>query len=251
MYLSKKKHLHRVVSIFIGIVFFATCICATPISASAATTRKSINGMLSNTDMYMQMKDNFFISPACARNSVLDIYNNGYRNGTNCQLYQLNYTFAQQFKVIRFGRDGYGPYFIIQKSASPNMVLDVSGGIVKNGQNIQLYKFNGTKAQQWYIKSAGNGYYYFVSRLNINYVMDVSGASSRNCTNIQLYKKNGTNAQKFSFNVCTHAHTHRVNRNIFTETGDLIWFSGTECMDCKQVLQYGTWTFPIDDSLIH
>lgn len=184
-----------------------------------------------------------FISPKCANGSVVDIKSDGYRNGTNCWLYQLNYSFAQQFVIECVGRDRLGEYFVIRKAKNKNMVLDVTGGKVRNGQNIQLYQYNRTRAQQWYIRKNSGGYYYIESRLNSNYVMDVNGASNRNCTNIQLWKKNGTNAQLFSFNTCKHSHRMWFSFLANDQT-DMIWVAGWNCTDCHAVLSHGTWTLP-------
>ena len=221
----------------------------TSISANASVSKNYMNGIINvsgfnGTSIYANTAHkNYFISPKCASNSVLDITNNAYWNGANCQLYQLNYTFAQQYKLIRVGTDAYGAFFEISKATNSNMVLDVSGGIVRNGQNIQLYQRNGTRAQQWYIKDAGNGYYYIVSRLNTNFAMDVSGANKSNGTNIQLYQKNYTSAQMFSFNTCNHSHTKRFSV-LTNDWTDMIWVAGWKCSDCHAVLTHGTWTLP-------
>ena len=96
-----------------------------------------------------------------------------------------------------------------------NKVLDVTGGKVGNGTNIQLYDYNGTDSQLWRLIDAGNGYYYLQSKLNSSYYLDVSGASSGNGTNIQLYKGNSSNAQKFRF---TKVNTSDNNNNSNNKT---------------------------------
>lgn len=77
----------------------------TSISANASVSKNYMNGILNvsgfnGTSIYANTAHkNYFISPKCASNSVVDITNNAYWNGANCQLYQLNYTFAQQYKL--------------------------------------------------------------------------------------------------------------------------------------------------------
>ena len=39
------------------------------------------------------------------------------------------------------------------------MTIDIFAGSRNNGANVQLYRKNGTKAQQFKISSCGNGYY--------------------------------------------------------------------------------------------
>ena len=79
-------------------------------------------------------------------------------------------------------------------------VLDVHKGIVQDGTNIQLYHYNGTKAQRWYLKPAGKDYFYIQSALNPDYVIDLRKGSVANGNNIQLYHYNGTKAQRWKIN---------------------------------------------------
>ncbi len=235
--------LKRIMAILMTAAVFSS---VSTLTASATVSKNNLHSQISVTkyNIYAYTGNkNYFISPKCATSSVLDIVNNASWSGANCQLYRLNYSYAQQYKLIRVGTDAYGAYFEICKATASNMVLDVSGGVARNGQNIQLYRRNGTRAQQWYIKDAGNGYYYIVSRLNTNYVMDVSGAGKTNGTNIHLYKKNYTSAQMFSFNTCNHSHTRRFS-TLVNDWTDMIWVAGWECSDCHAVLTHGTWTLP-------
>ena len=65
------------------------------------------------------------------------------------------------------------------KNAYTGKYLDVSGGSIENGANVQQYEFNGTNAQKWGLYSYGDGNYTIVSELNsdgthYNRVLDVS-----------------------------------------------------------------------------
>ncbi len=242
----KKKILAILCSAFIAI--FASIspwgYVITVSAERASATRRDLSGMIGNSDIwYGNSNLNYFISPRCAIGSVADIDGGSNRNGTNCHLWKLNFGYNQQFKLIRAGRDSYGPYFMIVKANSNGKCLDVSGGQVRNGQNIQLWERNGTRAQQWYIKPADNKTYYVISRLNVNYAMDVNGAYSSNGTNFQLWQRNNTNAQKFCFYTCNHARTRRFS-TLCNDWSDMIWVAGWECKDCHAVLQNGTWTLP-------
>ena len=231
------RFIRTLLSTATAIAMFA---CSTVATANAATTRRYPKNVGQN--MLPLRDDNiYFISPACAPNSVIDVSNNGWRNGTNIHLWGMNYTWAQQFQIDYQGKDYYGDYVTIRKASTNNMVLDVSGGIVSAGRNVWLYQYNGTLAQQWYIKEAGNGRYYIVSRLNHNYVLDVNGASSASGTNIQIWPKNGTSAQLFTFSTCTHEH---LGRGVFFY-GSMT--SYVRCKDCGAVLNYATWVYPDPD----
>ena len=87
-------------------------------------------------------------------------------------------------------------YYKIASIIEPNYVLDVADGKKESKTNVQLYKSNGTDAQQWAIVDAGGGNYKIVSKLG-NFVIDVSGGLTDNGTNIQIYKSNNTEAQEF------------------------------------------------------
>ncbi len=79
-------------------------------------------------------------------------------------------------------------------------VLDVKKGIVQNGSNIQLYHYNGTKAQRWFLEPAGNGYFYIQSALNPEYVIDLENGSIVNGQNIILYRNKGGKNQRWKIN---------------------------------------------------
>ncbi|MGN1041760.1 MAG: RICIN domain-containing protein, partial [Acutalibacteraceae bacterium] len=76
--------------------------------------------------------------------------------------------------------------------------LDVEGAKKDCGTNVWQYDSNGSNAQKWLIKEAGNGYYHIISKCG-GLCLDVSGAKTKNGTNIHIWGFNGTNAQKFKF----------------------------------------------------
>ena len=76
--------------------------------------------------------------------------------------------------------------------------IDLYGGKLGNGKNINLYRANNSNAQKWYLNDAKNSYYYITSSIG-NYNIDDPRGSSKNGTNIWLYKYTGSNAQKWKF----------------------------------------------------
>lgn len=154
---------------------------------NSATTNKNYSTPLTNGMGY-------YLSPACATSSVLDVAGAKTGNGTNIQIWKYYGSTHQKFHGIYVGNGYY-----VFKDSNSKKVIDVSGGVVANGTNIQLYEYNGSAAQMWRLYSAGNGYFYIQSKLNSSYYLDVSGANSGNGTNVQLYKGNSSSAQKFKF----------------------------------------------------
>lgn len=107
--------------------------------------------------------------------------------------------------IMRIGAyDIDGKEFFI-KNAYSGQYLDVSGGIVANGTNIQQYKYNGTDSQRWYIHYNGDGTFSFFTRAGVvdkyQYVLDISNGSSENYANVQLYGYNATDSQKFTIRI--------------------------------------------------
>ena len=75
--------------------------------------------------------------------------------------------------------------------------IDVRFSEIKNGTQIQIWEYNGTNAQKFYLKDRGNGYVSIHSALNRNYCIDILNSGTHNFNKIQLWENNGTNAQKF------------------------------------------------------
>ena len=91
---------------------------------------------------------------------------------------------------------GEGVYTIYSKLNS-RMVLDISGGSTASGGNLQLYQYNGTPSQLFWIQKSGS--YYTITPMCSGMALDVQGGTMRSGTNVQQYYSNGTNAQKWRF----------------------------------------------------
>lgn len=176
----------------------------------------------------------YWISPACATGSVIDISGVGYNDGANAHLWgkvggtdQKN----QQFKAVKRSN-----YYIFE-AAHSGKALDVDGGYTGNGRNIHQWTTHGGNNQCWYLYSAGNGYYYIRSKMNTGFSLDVNGAGSANGTNIHLWESNTTNAQKFKFTrVNTGGTTSSRDRFVNTalkEVGNYEWGNNN--------IKYNTW----------
>ena len=88
----------------------------------------------------------------------------------------------------------YAGTYTIRSAKNQNFVIDIAGGSRKSCANVQLYAANGTEAQVFIIREAGNGYYTITNRRS-GKLLDVSGASRRSGTNVHQYTANGTIAQ--------------------------------------------------------
>jgi hypothetical protein len=64
--------------------------------------------------------------------------------------------------------------------------------------NVTQYTSNGGSHQQWLIKSAGNGYYYVISKISGLY-LDVQGGKAYNKCNVDVFPGHGSGNQKWKF----------------------------------------------------
>lgn len=128
---------------------------------------------------------------------VIDVNQANNINGTNIQLWYSNKTNAQKFTLENLGN---GFYRIIASTGTDKdnnpMVLDVTNARGISGTNVQLWKWNGSLAQQWALSSNGDNTYSIVSRCN-GLALDISNRGIANGTNIQIWERNNTPAQKF------------------------------------------------------
>ncbi|MGN0361972.1 MAG: RICIN domain-containing protein [Bilifractor sp.] len=162
---------------------------------SAGTSDGKTSGNNANTitdsDASDDLDGTYYIASYLHQNFVLDVVSGSAESGANVQLYSLNRTGAQKFKIQSLG-NGYYKITNVQSGK----VLDVSSGSRSDGANIQQYTSNGTDAQQWKIVQNSDRTFTIISKVS-GKVVDISGASYRNGTNIQQYTANGTYAQKF------------------------------------------------------
>lgn len=90
--------------------------------------------------------------------------------------------------------------YVLFKNKKTGMYLDLNSAYAQSGQEIQLYKSNGTYAQKWIVIKYGDGYK-IVSACNPSFVIDLSGADLKDDGNGHLnsWIDNGTLAQRWNF----------------------------------------------------
>lgn len=114
-------------------------------------------------------------------NKVMDVANGETTNGANVQLYDMNYSQTQKFRISKSGKAG--TYSIININSGKS--LDVQNGSTADGANLQIYESNGTTSQIWKIIDYKNGYYAIQSILG-SYIHVDSGQTA-NGTNIHMW----------------------------------------------------------------
>lgn len=135
-------------------------------------------------------------------NLVCDITAGKIANGSKAQIYRYNGTAAQKFTLKSWKMPGQeekieNAIYRIYPSAAYNVSLDVAGGSVKYGANVQLYTKNWTAAQEWKIVKENS--WYRIINAKSNMVLDVKGGSSSPRANLQQWTKNAGRGQLYRF----------------------------------------------------
>ena len=252
---------------------------------NANVQQYSLDGSRAQKWVVQKYGSGYIIISALDPNFVLDLSGALVMNGRNIGLYQNNGSKAQQWNFSKHmtdrercdlfaaqnkGKMPDGVYYI--KNKNVNYALDVYGGSLYGGANIQLYSLNRSNAQKWKITHDSKGYVMFqnvgsgmyltaggsgnsanvyqqkqsngynqkwiimfdtnsnlriVSALHSNRVLDIHGGMIRNFSNIQLYDSNNSNAQKWVFEY--------INTNA---TGGLMQIMGTSQTTVAQMVRY-------------
>ena len=108
----------------------------------------------------------------------------------------LNYTYRSIGSAQPGGQTVADGVYELVSSASSAMRLDVDGGMLDDGANVQIWSSNGSKAQRWRFTYDGQGYY-TITGYDSGKALDVVGAGTASGTNVQQYASNGTDAQKW------------------------------------------------------
>lgn len=147
-------------------------------------------------------KDGSFSLISVANGLALDVATGIISNGANIQTFTPNGTLAQRFWIIPCGNPAQGEGFIIadgdyviESSSNLAMVIEVAGGKISNGSNVQIYENNMSAAQVWTFTRQGNSEYYTIKLRGTNMALDVWNGSLCDGANVQLFAANGSDAQ--------------------------------------------------------
>lgn len=167
----------------------------------ANVSQYTYNGSISQQWFIRYSADgsSYTIVSAANENYVLDVLAAQKTAGTNVQLYETNGTAAQSWRFYPVAdpsssAPATGAYTIMT-SLDTSKVLDIAAGISNNGQNAQIYAYNGTRAQIYYVTSLGYGNLYTIINAGSHRSLDAAGNGKTNGTNVQQWQYNGTRAQ--------------------------------------------------------
>lgn len=170
---------------------------------------------------------------------ALDVYSAIAKSGTNVQQYTVNDSTAQWWQLVQgakaTGRSGY----LLRSALLGDFVLDVNGGGLANGTNVQIWASNGSAAQRFtfvaledeksdswmtsgvaklateHASDLADGTYIISASGNVRSVIDVYAGSKQNGGNVQVWTSNNTGAQRWvvSTSVASDGTPWRTVRN--------------------------------------
>lgn len=153
-------------------------------------------------------KDGYLLIKNVASGKMLDVSGASVAVGTNVQQYDGSCSNqAQRWIAIS---DGCGGVKLLS-AIWANRALDVKGGMLNEGSNIQIWHDNGTSAQTFYFVSnavtvkpcgniiSGDCWYNIRPVYDGSCAIDIAGGQMGNGTNAQIYSGNETLSQLFQF----------------------------------------------------
>lgn len=126
-------------------------------------------------------------------------------DGSNAQLFRNRNVNQDVFQLTYSG----GFYKI--KHVLSGKCLDVYGGSEYNKTNVQAWTDNGSNAQRWAIKSAGDGINYNIEAKCSGFRLDACGAVAEDRTNLWVHEANTSSAQKWR--LVPYPSTNKVIEN--------------------------------------
>ena len=194
------------------------------------------------------------VKPAVNTGYCLDVTGGSFYEGVSVCLYKVNGTAAQRFSLISTspkvegGRTVADGVYSLASKADPSKVLDVAGGSVSNGGNVQAWAANGTAAQRFRLTCGDDGFY-TIQNLKSGKVLDVADANLVPGTNVQQWDANGTDAQKWA----VRANADGSYTIVSKANGLALDLSGSTVADgsnaqCWQLDGSGSQSFVLDGS---
>lgn len=123
---------------------------------------------------------------------------------------------------------GSGRYQIAVSSARKQRV-EIRNGNTSDGTVIQLYQFNKTDSQSWYIQHAGNGAY-VIKNVKSGKVLDVKDGSAYPGAEVRIWTANGSAAQRWVLERSGDGYIFRsaLNRNLALDAANGSTANGTQ-----------------------
>ena len=127
-------------------------------------------------------EESCYIVPEANENYALDLCGGGTATGTYFQLWELNRSDAQIFRIEHVDGDWYR---IVHEASGK--VVNVESGISKNDARLWLYPYDGTDSCLFRFVGCENGSYIIQSKLDGERVLDLHNNQTFNSSTIHLW----------------------------------------------------------------
>lgn len=151
---------------------------------------------------YKSLEGYYVIASKNEDHLVYTVDDDSFSDGSLLQLAEYNDKMTQKYVLSECAIPGKeteivdGVYRMYPVEAY-GFAVEVQGGSLSVGANVQLYTNNGTGAQEWQVKRQGS--WYTITNMKSGYALDIKGASEKSGMNIQQYASNNSKAQLFRF----------------------------------------------------
>lgn len=168
----------------------------------------------------------YTLTPGCATNMNLSIYNDGTANKAQAVIYNAGHRNSSKWKIQRIGNSEW--YYIIDVNSGKS--LDNEAGRGANGNMISLWPEQGV-CQRWRFWQVRNGVYVIQAYTNDQFVLDVAGADTRANTIVQLWPYNASPAQQWMLTKTQQSVTRPATNNTSNTVSTTTYYVNTNSLN--------------------
>ena len=166
------------------------------------------------------------------RGTYLDVSGGENSIQVNIQTWSYNGSNAQKWKLVHETRSVSEGYYSIRSTKDNNLALDIANESQKEGANLRLYNYNGSRAQVFRIKKENNNY--TIHPLCSGLMIDTAANSDVSGANLIQWSDTSAQGQRFKF-VITGGGNYYIRSNLgrFIDITDGVFAQGTNIQSCK------------------
>ncbi|MDD6024633.1 MAG: fibro-slime domain-containing protein [Oscillospiraceae bacterium] len=152
-------------------------------------------------------------------NFCMDVDGANYTQGTAIQLYQINNSDAQLFRIRDAEAEGHEGYHYISPFKSSSLLVNLSGTGERNLQKLVLWNSPATHSS-WKVISETNGTVSFQLKENSSFYIDVNNNTQKNSEQLQIYQNAGAKFWKLN-------QQYKISSSTNTQNQDDTWNIGS------------------------
>ena len=166
------------------------------------------------------------------RGTYLDVSGGENSIQVNIQTWSYNGSNAQKWKLVHETRSVSEGYYSIRSTKDNNLALDIANESQKEGANLRLYNYNGSRAQVFRVKKENNSY--TIHPICSGLMIDTAANSDVSGANLIQWSDTSAQGQRFKF-VITGGGNYYIRSNLgrFIDITDGVFAQGTNIQSCK------------------